>query len=128
MRLAVFLLLLVVGCHYTDSHLAKLYEHPEAASKAIFYILRGIEGSLLFVVIASIVRSRFVLLVCLFGVFEESQTAICRAAKPIDTKPAVELFTGICGEPLYGIGLVAAGVIALAIEYELGRRRGKGRT
>lgn len=113
MRLAAVLLLLVVLCHYTDSHLAQGYANPDAAARAIFYMLRGVEGAALFVIVAGLARNRWVFAVCLFGMFEESQTTICRAAKPIAERPAVELFKGLCGEPWYGVGLFVAIVLAM---------------
>jgi len=107
-KLAAWLLLLIVVCHYAGSHLAQGYADPDAAKRAIFYILRGIEGTVLFMVVSTLARNRWVSVVCLFGIFEESQTAICRAAKPIAERPAVELFQGLCGEPWYGVGLFVA--------------------
>ncbi len=127
MKLALSLLLLIAACHYSYEWLALLYADHRAAGRAIFYIARGIEGTALFVVIAHLARNRWVSLVCLFGLFEESQTAICRAAKPIAERPAVELFQGLCGEPWYGAGIFIAGAIALAMYYELGRLRGHKR-
>lgn len=99
MKLAAFLLLLVVGCHYGYDVLAMSYADPAQAGKAWFYILRGVEGAALFGVIAALARHPIVFLVCLFGMVEESQTAICRAARPIAEAPAVEAFTGLCGSP-----------------------------
>jgi hypothetical protein len=119
MRLAAALLLLVACCHYGDSLLAQGYDNPEAAARAIFYILRGIEGVVLFAVIAAITRNRYAFAVCLFGMFEEGQTAICRAAKPIAERPAVELFKGLCGEPWYGVGLLLAALIAASMADKL---------
>jgi hypothetical protein len=114
-RLAVLLLVLVVACHFGGDLIAAGYDQPQAASKALFYILRGIEGTALFAVIASLARHRWVTAACLFGMFEESQTAICRAARPIAERPAVELFQGLCGEPWYGVGLFVAALIAVSL-------------
>jgi hypothetical protein len=111
-KLAVLLLAIIVGAHYSADHFAQGYGDPAAASRALFYILRGLEGSALFVVIAILARHRWVSVVCLFGLFEESQTAICRAARPIGERPAVELFKGLCGDPWYGVGLIVAVFIA----------------
>ena len=99
MKLAIALLALLVCCHFGGDHLAKGYADPVAASKALFYILRGIEGVALFAVISILARNRWVFSVCCFGMLEEGETAICRAAKPIAERPAVELSHGLCGEP-----------------------------
>jgi len=123
MKLAIALLLLVVGCHYTDGHLAQGFSNHDAAARAIYYMLRGIEGTALFAVVAILARNRWVFLVCLFGMFEESQTTICRAAKPIAERPAVELFKGLCGEPWYGAGLFIALLLATCMADKLKGRQ-----
>lgn len=115
MKLAGALLLLVVMTHYAADHLGQAYADPGAASRAWFYILRGVEGVALFAVIACLARNRWVTAVCLFGLFEESQTAVCRAARPIAERPAVELFQGLCGGPWYGVGLLVAALIAASL-------------
>lgn len=119
MKLAIALLLIVVGCHFTYDHVAAGYADPAAASKALFYIFRGIEGVALFAVIALLARHRWVFVVCVFGMFEEGQTAICRAARPIAERPAVELFQGLCGQPWYGVGLLLAVFIATTLADKL---------
>ena len=112
MRLAAFLLLLVAGCHYGYDVLALNYADPVQAGKAWFYILRGIEGAALFGIIAALDRHPLVFVVCLFGMVEESQTAICRVARPIAEAPAVEAFTGLCGSPWFLAWLFAAAALA----------------
>lgn len=115
MRLAAALLLLVALTHFAYDHIAQAYGDPPAAARAWFYLLRGIEGAGLFAVIACLARNRWVLAVCCLGMFEESQTSICRAARPIAERPAVELFQGLCGEPWYGAGLFLAALVAASL-------------
>lgn len=45
--------------------------------EAVFYVLRGIEGAVLFAIIATYMREMFAVAACWLGVFEESQTAVC---------------------------------------------------
>lgn len=125
MRLAVMLLLLVAITHFGYELIALGYEQRDAAARAWFYILRGVEGAALFGVIASLVRSRAVLAVCILGLSEESMTAACRASKPIGESLGYEPFAGLCGLEWYFAGLIALGLLALGIAYDLGRGRGK---
>lgn len=115
MKLASALLLLVGVCHFGYDQMARAYADQAAAARALFYILRGIEGVCLFGAVAVLARNRWVFAVCSFGMFEEGETAICRAAKPIAERPAVELFQGLCGEPWYGVGLFVALVLAACL-------------
>lgn len=119
------LLLLVAVTHFGYELIALGYEQRDAAARAWFYILRGVEGAALFGVIASLVRSRAVLAVCILGLSEESMTAACRASKPIGESLGYEPFAGLCGQEWYFAGLIALGLVALGIAYDLGRGRGK---
>ena len=125
MKLAIALLLTVAATHFGYELLAMGYDQRAAAAKAWFYALRGLEGFVLFAVIASLVRSRAVLAVCCLGMSEESLTAACRVAKPIGESPGYAPFAGLCGQEWYFAGLIALGLVALGIAYDLGRGRGK---
>lgn len=125
MRLAVSLLLLVAVTHYGYDLIALAYPQRDAAAKAWFYIARGIEGAALFGVIAATARSRALAAVCILGLTEESLTAGCRASKPIGGLLGYEPFSGLCGQGWYFAGLIALGLVALGIAYDLGRGRGK---
>lgn len=117
-RLAVLLFVLVFGVHYGPDLIAVHYPNPEAATKALFYIARGLEGVVLYLLIAILSGGwivRTVWLVCLWGLVEEAQTAVCRLSKPISTVPGVELFSGLCGKDWYVAGLFAALVIGAFI-------------
>lgn len=124
-RLAVPLLLLVAVTHYGYDLLALAYEERAAAAKAWFYMLRGLEGFVLFAVVAALVRSRAVRAVCILGMSEESLTVACRASKPIGEALGYAPFAGLCGREWYFAGLIALGLVALGIAYDLGRGRGK---
>lgn len=123
--LAVALLLLIAATHYGYDLISLAYSQPEAAAKAWFYILRGIEGAALFLVVAVMAKHRAVLIVCLLGSSEEGLIALCRASKPIGGVPGYAPFTGLCGQEWYFVGLIAMGLTALGIAYDLGRGRGK---
>ncbi len=128
MRLAVALLVLVGVTHFGPSWIALSYEQQEAADRAWFYMLRGLEGVALFAVIACTYRYRAVIAVCLSGMFEEGMTTACRASKPIGGVLGYELFSGLCGREWYRLGLVLLGLVALGLAYEIGRKaRGKTR-
>lgn len=125
MRLATPLLLLVAATHFGYELLALGYDQREAAAKAWFYIARGIEGAALFAIIAARSKNLSVVLVCVLGLSEESLTAACRASKPIGESLGYAPFTGLCGPGWYSAGLIALGLVALGIAYDLGRGRGK---
>lgn len=105
------LLVLVAVTHYGPPFLAGLYPDPDSVVRAWFYILRGIEGALLFCVVWALAPHtptfmRYgVALTCAWGALEEAQTAICRAAIGIEKKAQVGLFEGLCdvatGWPIY---------------------------
>lgn len=125
--LAVALLLLVAVTHFGHELIAGHYQDHEAAAKAWFYTLRGVEGAALFLAVAALSRSAAVIAVCSLGAFEESMTAACRASKPIAGLPGYLPFQGLCGPGWYYVGLIALGLVALALAYDLGRGRGKKR-
>ncbi len=125
MKLAIGLLALVFSVHFGCDWIGSRYASHEAATKAWFYILRGIEGVALFAAIACLQRSRAVIAVCALGMFEEGMTAACRASLPIAEVPGVSSFSGLCGDDWYRFGLLMQGLVALGIVYELGRSRGK---
>ena len=125
MRLAIGLLVLIFCTHFGCDWIGSHYASPESATKAWFYILRGIEGTALFAVVACLQRSRSVISVCALGMFEEGMTAACRASLPISQVPGVSAFSGLCGDGWYQFGLLMQGLVALGIVYELGRSSGK---
>lgn len=127
-KLAVPLLLLVAATHFGYELLALGYEQRAAAAKAWFYVLRGVEGFFLFAIVASLIRSRAVVVICLLGMSEESLTAVCRVSRPIGEAPGYAPFVGLCGDGWYFAGLIALGIVALAIAYDLGRGRGRKAT
>lgn len=115
MRLAAIILCMVAFTHYGYDHLAALYPEPARVTGALFYVLRGLEGVALFLVVGLLSRSWWVVAACLWGAVEEGQTAVCRLAAGIDVKPSVPLFSGLCGQDAYWLGIVVAAVIAIAM-------------
>lgn len=116
------LLVLVVVTHYSYELLATMYSDQQAAAKAWFYILRGVEGCLLFAVIWTLCprkpRAAFVgaSIACAWGMLEEAQTAACRIAMPIANIASAPAFRGLCdvvtGWPIYAATMFAALVVA----------------
>jgi len=81
-------------------------------AEAVFYVLRGIEGALLFAIIGASSKSMIMSAACWLGVFEESQTAVCgMTGYGIE----VPLASGLCIEQ-YGYWPYAV-VAASAITY-----------
>jgi hypothetical protein len=106
-RLALFLFVVVLATHAGYPLLASTAADPDAAARSWFYVLRGIEGTALFAVVAAMARSFGVAVVCAWGAFEESQTSVCRLAMPMGEAPAI-LSGGLCDEvlPVYVTGVV----------------------
>lgn len=100
--LGAALLLLVVAVHYGYDPLATwLYTHdPQQASKAIFYVFRGIEGAAAWLALLAFAGERrtwLLTLACCIGAVESAQTAICRLAFPIaGSPPLVPAGGGLC--------------------------------
>lgn len=114
--LAALLLFTVAACHYGYDPLAKLFGGTGYAARNLFYVLRGIEGVVLFYLIGVLAKHPLVWVVCAWGLIEEGQTAACRIAKGIGEKNnQYEQFSGLCGTDMYWLGLVAALVIGAFI-------------
>lgn len=118
------LLVLVVATHYGPDLLASYYPDPGAASRAWFYVARGVEGAALFMAVwwlscraaaGQAVRCG-IALACAWGALEEAQTAACRLAIGIDRRADPGLFAGLCdfatGHPVYMLTISTALVVA----------------
>ena len=125
LRLAVVLLVLIALTHYGYDPLAQLFEDPDRSARRIFYALRGFEGTALFFIIGCVCRNFFVRCACLWGIWEESQTAVCQMARGFDGKTAYEAFQGLCGSEMYAFGLCLGFVLICTIDYAAGRPRGE---
>ena len=105
-RTAVALTCLIAVTHY-GYILAPLEHQP-----TVFYILRGAEGTALFLLIARICRRHWpIFAACLFGAFEEGQTALCGAFSGPEASE-----NGICLDitgPVPYAALAAAGFVYL---------------
>ena len=119
-RLATAMLCLVVMTHYTYTPLAAIYPDAQAAARAIFYVLRGIEGACLFFIIILLRPVPLVIMAAGWGVVEELETAVCRLAQPIAKIEPPPLFEGLCGSPMYAIGAIALALIACAVNHTKG--------
>lgn len=131
--LGSLLLVLIVTTHYAPALLGSLYADPPAATRAWFYVLRGIEGCVLFAAVWA--REPYypahirygVALACTWGMFEEAETAVCRLAVGIERKAEVPLFAGLCdavtGYPIYMLTLVGLMVVLAAIVGQRGAKK-----
>lgn len=128
------LLVLVVVTHYGYDLLASFYPDPGAASRAWFYVLRGIEGGLLYLVVWSLAPLRpaavriGVAVACAWGALEELQTAACRLAVGIDRTAEPGLFRGLCdvvtGWPVYMLTITAALLVSV-LRFRRGKNNGR---
>jgi hypothetical protein len=118
------LLVVVVVSHMGYMPIGELYANPLAAAKAWQYVLRGIEGVVLYLVVWSltpwtpVVMRYAVSLVCAWGALESFQIAACRLALPMDRPPPkTPLYTGLCdlvtGWPIYLLTTLAVLAVAL---------------
>lgn len=116
-KLAPLLFVAVVITHYAYEPLAAFYPDPAQAARAIFYVVRGVEATILYAVVWCLTpRSAAVGLACAWGMLESSQTAVCRAALGIGSSVEVAAYRGLCdvvtGLPVYGLTALAALVVA----------------
>lgn len=109
-RVAVALGCIVAATHYG------YFLAPVELWETWFYVLRGVEGTALFLLLARVFHRHWpVVAVCLFGAVEEAQTALCGFVPP--------------GDEPYGLCLQVAGPIpysaaaATAIVYLIGSRK-----
>lgn len=114
---AAWLLLLVAAVHVGYEPLAAwAYPHGgAAAAKALFYILRGVEGAVLWLVVLAWAPERPPALVvaCVWGAVESAQAAACRLALPVGgAAPVAPAWGGVCD---LAAGVPVAGVTALAV-------------
>lgn len=133
LALSSILLALVATTHYAPALLGSLYADQAAATRAWFYILRGVEGCVLYLAVWWLaphrpIYARYgVALACAWGAIEEAETAVCRLAVGIERKAEVPLFSGLCdqwlGAPVYVLTLVAVLLVLSAI---VGREKKDG--
>lgn len=114
MNLAALLLLTVAAAHYGVDPLCALVPSLAHASKALYYILRGVEGTILYTVVGYLRPALWP--VCAWGAVESGETAVCRlVAGPLSIPPVATPWSGLCGDatqlPLYALGLVYAAIL-----------------
>lgn len=126
--LGIGLLVLVGAVYFGYDPLAEWLhppEHQARAAKALFYVLKGIEGAALWLALLALAwnRSWAFVVACGIGAIQSAQVAVCRLAFPIgEAPPAVPAFSGLCsaasGLPLMTVGAVAVLVCAcVVLEY-----------
>jgi hypothetical protein len=125
------LLALVALVHYGyDPLAAYLYPGVENAPRALFYVLRGFEGAVLWLAVLVLARKSWPLVVaCVWGFFEGAQTAVCRLALGIGSKPETPSpYSGLCelvsGMPVVAISAVVALVAVAIIQEKQNVKRG----
>lgn len=120
-RVAAILFSIVLATHYGYAPLSMLWDDPVRAARAIFYIARGIEGFVLYMLVAALIvghqsgrKARptagdyAVLGVCAWGAIEEGLTAICRLSVGIASPPAGRAqCDAVTGMPVFAISLCA---------------------
>lgn len=132
--LASLLLVVTGGTHYGYDLLAGFYPHPDEAARAWFYVLRGVEGTVLYLLVWRLTPYRPLAvrygasLVCAWGALESIQTSICRLAIGIEATPETSLFTGLCdiatGWPVYMLTLLGVSMVT-SIRNNAGRKHGR---
>ena len=126
MRLAAALLFLIAIVHYAYDPLASAYTDKATAARGIFYVLRGVEGSALFILIGLLIRRPLVMAICLWGALEEAQTSVCGMAHGLVDKHPYEPFVGLCGAEMYWLGVVIAACLAVMLLDRIGGKGGVG--
>lgn len=122
-QLAALLLLVVFVTHYGYDHLAAFYANKAHAAAAWFYVLRGVQEVILYLLIAFLTPRRsgpaFVVVVaaCIWGALEGAQAAVCQSVAGMGAyTSAPGPYAGLCdavtGWPMYLAGLMVACLIA----------------
>lgn len=112
-NLFAILLLIVAITHYGYDPICTVVPFLGHSAKGVFYILRGFEGAILFAVIWYLRPALWA--VCLWGLLEEGETAVCRIAAGFPGVPVATAWSGLCGDltglPLYMLGIVYAAIL-----------------
>lgn len=130
MRLAAVVFAAIFFRHYAVDLIAQFYADPVTARKALFYIMAGVNSSLMLALIwthspwAPSHGRVAVACVCSWGIFEELQTSVCGAmawASPIEAP----MWGGLCdgaGIPLTMVGaVIAGGLCTVALDWLRGQ-------
>lgn len=109
--------MLVITTHLGYDVLASFYKDYARASAGWFYVLRGVEGTVLYLIVWSLTpwNPKHVRLAvsaaCAWGALEEFQTAACRLSLGFTKVPEPGPFHGLCdlvtGWPIYMLTLLA---------------------
>lgn len=95
---ALIVLVVVIVAHYGYPFVAMGTDEPEKWASWWFYILRGVEGTVLFYLVLQAFPGRggwsqIGAAACWLGMFEEAQTAICGTVYMGESPP---LWSGLC--------------------------------
>lgn len=93
MKYGVVILLVVGITHWGYDFIART---PEQA-RWLFYILRGVEGSVAFFLLSTLLDEPLAIVACWLGIWEESQTAVCGMAS-MSENLYVPQWSGLCVE------------------------------
>ena len=108
--------MIIYAMHFMGDNIASSYDPKvaAAAARAWEYVLRGFGGAAVLLLIGIVARSAVVWPAVLWGVAEDAQRGVCRLAHPMIQKPPeTDVFSGLCGAPMYWLGIVSAAVIAV---------------
>ncbi len=115
MKSLAALFLVIAMTHIAYDPLAMLFGTPQEW----FYVLRGIEGATVFALLAKAHASLLWLVVCLWGAFENSLTAVCGLGYMASQETPAK-FSGLCdaqtGLPLSVLTVAIALVLAAFIQ------------
>lgn len=119
-------MLVVAANHYGTEPLASFYADPIKAHKALFYIAQGLKGVVLWAVVWWLL-AKFKKLtacgatVCMWGILEDGQVAVCRMALGIESYPIASPGKGLCslvtGHPTFLFGVIVAILVAAIVDF-----------
>jgi hypothetical protein len=122
---ALLLLMFVVHFRYYEIAAWLYPERAEYASRALFYVLRGVSGAIVFCALMLLAPPAILLrIACSVGIFAEAATALCRVSNPLDQPlPPGANAGGLCDvatrEP---VTAMLAGGVAVSLLW-LGRKQ-----
>lgn len=112
-NLSILLLFVIAVCHYGYGPLCEIVPTLRGQERGVFYVLRGLEGVVLFLVIWRL--HPILWAVCAWGAFEEAETAVCRLSAGFPATPTGSPWNGLCDQvthwPMSMLGIVIAAIL-----------------
>lgn len=112
-NLSILLLAVVAMTHYLYPILCEFIAPLHGQEKGVFYVLRGVEGAVLYGVLIRLQPKLWP--VALWGAIEESETAVCRLSVGFPAPSVGSSGNGLCDDlthwPLSMIGIAIAAVL-----------------